>query len=136
MANKGYPDIKTAKKIWEEGIKYRKSKPYGFDIEKEYIFHTKGIAAAAKKIAENIPGLNPEKAYVLGLLHDYGKRISERDERYFHGREGYEQMNKHGFYDVAKICFLNGSIFFAGIKSPNSFILPNIFCHILFPSRF
>ena len=115
MENKGYPDIKTAIKLWEDGIIYRKSKPYGFAIEDEYRFHTKGVASAAQKIAENISYLDPEKAYILGLLHDYGKRISERDENYFHGREGYEQMNKLGFYEVAKIC-LTHTFFDKNIK--------------------
>ena len=104
MENKGYPNKEIAINLWENGIKYRKSKPYGFDVEEEYIFHTKGVAAAAKKIAEYLPVLDPEKAYILGLLHDYGKRISEKIENYFHGLEGYDQMLKLGYPEVAKIC--------------------------------
>ncbi len=104
MTNNGYPCLEYAIKLWEAGIEYRKSRYYGFDIENEYRFHTQGVASAAHKIAERTPHLNPEKAYILGLLHDYGKRISEKEENYFHGREGYEQMNKLGYYEVAKIC--------------------------------
>ena len=48
--------------------------------------------------------MDGEKAYVLGLLHDYGKRIGEREENKFHGREGYEQMMFLGYPDVAQIC--------------------------------
>ncbi len=48
--------------------------------------------------------LNPEKAFVLGLLHDYGKRISERKANIFHGIEGYNAMLSFGYPDVAKIC--------------------------------
>lgn len=104
MTNNGYPTTEIAIKLWREGINYRKSKPYGFDVENEYIFHTLGVAQSAKKIAEYIPNLNQEKAYILGILHDYGKRISEKEENIFHGKEGYEQMQKLGYADVAKIC--------------------------------
>ena len=102
--NKGYPPRKQALQIWEQGIIYRLSRPYGFTFEDEYRFHTIGVASAAEKIAQQIPSMDKEKAFVLGLLHDYGKRINERIEGYFHGREGYEQMMKMGYPDVAKVC--------------------------------
>ena len=102
--NKGYPPRKQALQIWEQGIIYRLSRPYGFTFENEYRFHTMGVASAAEKIAQQIPTMDKEKAFVLGLLHDYGKRINERIEGYFHGREGYEQMMKMGYPDVAKVC--------------------------------
>ena len=102
--NKGYPSKEQALKIWEGGIVYRLSRPYGFTFENEYRFHTMGVASAAEKIARYIPSMDPEKAFVLGLLHDYGKRINERIEGRFHGQEGYEQMLKAGYPDVAKVC--------------------------------
>ena len=102
--NRGYPTKHEALQIWEQGIIYRLSRPYGFTFENEYRFHTMGVASAAEKIAKYIPTMNTEKAFVLGLLHDYGKRINERIERRFHGQEGYEQMLKMGFPDVAKVC--------------------------------
>ena len=100
----GFPDKTEAEKIWLEGIMYRRARPYPFSLEDEYRFHTTGVAAAAEKLAARIDGLNPEKAYVLGLLHDYGKRISERRENVFHAREGYEQMMLAGWPDVARVC--------------------------------
>lgn len=99
-----FPTRAEAERIWQEGILYRLSRPYSFPQEKEYCFHTKGVAAAAEKIAGNITGMNGEKAYVLGLLHDYGKRINEKLENKFHGREGYEQMMLMGYPEVAQIC--------------------------------
>ena len=93
-----------AVKIWEQGIEYRRHRPYDFILENEYRFHTQGVADAACKIAEHVKGMNPEKAYVLGLLHDYGKRVNEKIEHRFHGREGYEAMMELGYYDVAKVC--------------------------------
>ena len=101
---RGYPSKETALKIWEQGIVYRLSRPYGFTFENEYRFHTMGVASAAEKIAKYISSMDQEKAFVLGLLHDYGKRINERIERRFHGQEGYEQMMKMGYPDVAKVC--------------------------------
>ena len=80
------------------------SKPYHFKDRDAYAFHTRNVARFAKIIAECIPFLDSEKAYILGLLHDYGKRINEREENRFHGREGYEEMLKLGYDDVARIC--------------------------------
>ncbi len=99
-----FPTKEQAKKIWEEGILYRLSQPYPYDLENEYRFHTLGVASAAEKIAAFIPDLDSEKAYVFGLLHDYGKRISEKRENKFHGREGYEQMILMGYPEIAQIC--------------------------------
>lgn len=98
------PTRSEALKIWEKGICDRCQKPYGFPFEDEYRFHTLGVAKAAEAIAAHIEGMDCDKAYVLGLLHDYGKRISERTEGRFHGREGYEAMQEMGYPEVAKIC--------------------------------
>lgn len=98
--------FRPAKSRGNMGTGYRISAipPLPLPLEKEYRFHTRGVAAAAEKIAARIPGMNGEKAYVLGLLHDYGKRIGEREENKFHGQEGYEQMMFLGYPDVAQIC--------------------------------
>lgn len=99
-----YPTRNEALKIWEKGIFDRCQKPYGFPFENEYRFHTLGVAKAAEAIASHIPDMDCDKAYILGLLHDYGKRISERTEGRFHGREGFEAMMEMGYPEVAKIC--------------------------------
>ena len=36
-------------------------------------YHYKNVAEIAQKIASKTQYLNPEKAYVCGLLHDYGE---------------------------------------------------------------
>ncbi len=99
-----FPDRDRAEALWEEGIRYRLSRPYPFDLEAEYRFHTRGVAEAAEKIAACVPGLVPEKAFVFGLLHDYGKRVNQSRENKFHGQEGYEQMMKLGYPEIARIC--------------------------------
>ncbi len=102
--NKKYPNKIEAEKIWQEGIDYRLSKPYPFKHKEEYIAHSTGVAKAAEQIAMHTTDLDPEKAYVLGLLHDYGKRICQFAENRFHGREGFDEMKKLGYDDVARIC--------------------------------
>ena len=102
--NPKFPDLVTAEKLWHAVILNRLSKPYPFNDRDAYVFHTRGIARFAKTIAEKIPALDAQKAYILGLLHDYGKRINERQENRFHGQEGYEAMTDLGSDDVARIC--------------------------------
>ena len=99
-----YPDIKTAQKIWQEGIDFRLSQPQPWPVHREYIFHTTGVADSACAIAAKTPYLNPEKAYVVGLLHDYGKKYDERATGKFHARTGYEELSAMGYADVARIC--------------------------------
>ena len=103
MTDNLYPDLLTAKKIWEEGFN-RRCLNTVFKAREEYVFHTIGIAEMARKIALRTGYLNPEKAYVLGLLHDYGKKYDERSEGIFHVRAGYEEMMRLGYSDVARIC--------------------------------
>ena len=102
--NPKFPDLVTAEKLWHAVILNRLSKPYPFNDRDAYVFHTRGVARFAKMIAEKIPALDAQKAYILGLLHDYGKRINEREESRFHGQEGYEAMTDLGYDDVARIC--------------------------------
>lgn len=99
MIDEGCPTIREAMKIWEDGIKYHKEH-YVFTKEDEYRFHSMGVAHFARLIASHIEELNPEKAFVLGLLHDYGKKYSER----FHGLVGYLELNEMGYPLAAKIC--------------------------------
>ena len=97
-----YPDIITAVSVWREslfGVIDRASTKQ----VKEYIFHTTGVAEAASLIAEKA-GLNKEKAYVLGLLHDWGKIKSEKETGIPHFIVGYQEMQKRGWSDVARIC--------------------------------
>lgn len=102
MNNKGYPELGEAQKIWQEGYNYRCATTV-FETREEYIFHTEGVAKAARIIAA-AAGINPEKAYILGLLHDYGKKYDERAENRFHGRSGFEELNALGFPVAARIC--------------------------------
>lgn len=63
--------------------------------------HSRVAASCAEKIAEKV-GLDSEKAYVLGLLHDIGRRFGVYHFR--HVVDGYNYMSKLGYDEVAKIC--------------------------------
>lgn len=63
--------------------------------------HSLCVAHCAEAIAAR-SGLNAEKAYVLGLLHDIGRRFGVFHLR--HVYEGYKYMTLLGYDEVAKIC--------------------------------
>ena len=63
--------------------------------------HSRTAAHCAKKIAEACQ-LDPEKAYVLGLLHDIGRRFGVR--HLGHVSDGYSYMMSLGYDEVARVC--------------------------------
>ena len=63
--------------------------------------HSRTAAHCAEKIAE-YSGMDPEKAYVLGLLHDIGRKFGKR--HLGHVSDGYSYMMSLGYDDVARIC--------------------------------
>lgn len=105
---KGYPTKEEAKNLIKQVVEYRRQNPpekvVSLYIEEEFVVHTKNVAESAEKIASRTSYLNPEKAYILGLLHDQGKRIDEKSTNKFHGKDGYEQMLEMGYKEVAKVC--------------------------------
>ncbi len=97
-----FPDIKTAIDIWQESLTGN-SKWNSEQQVKDYIFHSTGIALAAEKIAAKC-GLDANKAYTCGLLHDYGKIQDERATGKTHFMVGYDRMMQDGWDAVARIC--------------------------------
>lgn len=63
--------------------------------------HCRLVALCAEKIAAAV-GLDENKAYVCGLLHDIGRRFGVCHLR--HVTDGYFYMMSLGFDEVAKIC--------------------------------
>ena len=63
--------------------------------------HSLTAAHCAEKIAE-AAGLDPDKAYVLGLLHDIGRRFGKR--HLGHVADGYSYMMSLGYEEVARVC--------------------------------
>jgi len=68
-----------------------------------WVKHSLNVAEAAKLIAEQTEDMDPELAYILGLLHDIGRRrygiIGMR-----HSIDGYMYAIEHGYDLVARIC--------------------------------
>lgn len=67
-----------------------------------WIDHSVYVAQAAQYLAEKIAGLDPQNAYILGLLHDIGRREGVTAMR--HVLDGYYFLNQAGFDDAARIC--------------------------------
>jgi len=44
--------------------------------------HCMSVGNNARLIAEKVPGMDCDKAYVMGLLHDIGRRAGIRDYAY------------------------------------------------------
>lgn len=64
--------------------------------------HSRVAAHCAEKIAESCDGMDADKAYVLGLLHDIGRKFGVR--HLGHVSDGYTYMMSLGYDEVAKIC--------------------------------
>jgi HD domain len=70
-----------------------------------WVRHIEYVAMAARAIAEHDPRLDPERAYVLGLLHDIGRRTggpNVADVR--HLLDGFAFMRTEGFEGCARVC--------------------------------
>ncbi len=67
-----------------------------------WVDHSQQVALAAQRIAAAHPELDPERAYILGLLHDIGRREGIAGMR--HVMDGYYFLTKEGYPDAARIC--------------------------------
>ena len=68
-----------------------------------WVKHSINAGIAARNIAEKLPGMDSDKAYILGLLHDIGRRIGIVDIP-THVYEGYKYCMSKGWDEAAKIC--------------------------------
>lgn len=64
--------------------------------------HSRVAAHCAEKIAEACDGMDADKAYVLGLLHDIGRKFGAR--HLGHVSDGYSYMMSLGYDEAARIC--------------------------------
>ncbi len=87
-----YPDRDKAEEILKEAEGCNPG-PWGD--------HSRTAAHCAEKIAE-ASGMNPKKAYVLGLLHDIGRKFGVR--HLGHVSDGYTYMMSLGYDEVARVC--------------------------------
>ena len=68
-----------------------------------WVRHSVNTGIAAMNIAEKVSWLNPEKAYIVGLLHDIGRRVGVVDIP-THVYEGYKYCMEKGWDEAARIC--------------------------------
>lgn len=64
--------------------------------------HCLTAAHCAERIARACPDLDGEKAYILGLLHDIGRKFGVR--HLGHVSDGYTYMKSLGYDEAAKVC--------------------------------
>ena len=64
--------------------------------------HSRTAAHCAEKIAAACGDMDQDKAYILGLLHDIGRKFGVR--HLGHVSDGYSYMMELGYDEVAKIC--------------------------------
>lgn len=87
------PSLVMANEFLEEGKRLNPG---------SWINHSLNTATAAKLIAEHDNYLDPEVSYILGLLHDIGRREGVSFTR--HTIDGYNFLMRKGFPDSARIC--------------------------------
>ena len=64
--------------------------------------HSISVAKNAQLIADRINGMDSDKAYVLGLLHDIGRRAGNK--AILHIFDGYDYMMSINQPEIARIC--------------------------------
>lgn len=87
-----FPDLATAERLLLDA---ERQNPGG------WVPHSRNVAVAARAIAEKHPDLDPERAYILGLLHDIGRRGGPNKDR--HILDGHDALSELGYPDAARI---------------------------------
>lgn len=64
--------------------------------------HSRAVAMCAEKIAAACGDMDAEKAYVLGLLHDIGRKFGVKHMGHIY--DGYHYMTELGYDEAARIC--------------------------------
>lgn len=88
-----------------------------------WVSHSRYAALACENIAKYCPDLDPEKAYVLGLLHDIGRYVGIVRER--HQLEGYRYCMRKGWDAVAKICLTHTYVLKDATKKKGNWDIPS-----------
>ncbi len=81
-----------------------------------WIKHSVNVAIVAERLAEQLK-LNSKKAYVLGLVHDIGRRKKEH-VGLRHIIEGYHFLEEQGYEEEARVC-LTHTFYARNLVKPN-----------------
>ena len=65
--------------------------------------HSLNVGISARNIAQRVPGMDSNKAYIVGMLHDIGRRVGIVNIPK-HVYEGYKYALDKGWDEVARIC--------------------------------
>lgn len=103
LTNNSIPSIDKAYAMIEEAEKLNPG---------PWINHSIHVAIAAKLIADKVNFLDPELAYILGLLHDIGRREGKTGMR--HGLDGFNYAMSLGYERVADICLSHTALEYDG----------------------
>ena len=68
-----------------------------------WVKHSLNVGVAARNIAQRVPGMDENKAYIVGMLHDIGRRVGIVNIPK-HVYEGYKYAMDKGWDEVARIC--------------------------------
>lgn len=88
-----YPTPQEAEKLLTEAAKCNPGPWEG---------HSRVAAQCAEKIAGACPGMDEKKAYVLGLLHDIGRKFGVK--HLGHVYDGWKYMLELGYDEAARTC--------------------------------
>ena len=78
--------------------------------------HSRFTAQCAEKIAAQCAGMDPDKAYIVGLLHDIGRKFGIK--HFGHIYDGYKYMLQLGYDEAARICLTHSF----NIQDINSYV--------------
>ncbi|MDO4302346.1 MAG: HD domain-containing protein [Bacillota bacterium] len=101
-----FPDRKEAEKMLAEAETINPG-PWGD--------HSRMVAKCAQRIAVSC-GMDGEKAYILGLLHDIGRRYGVT--HLAHVTDGYKYLIELGYDEAAKVCITHSF----GVKNIDNYI--------------
>lgn len=87
------PDRNTAENLLNDAAQYNPG---------AWVAHSQITARCAEQIAGACDGMDSEKAYILGLLHDIGRRFGVKHLGHIY--DGYRYMRELGYDEAAKIC--------------------------------
>lgn len=74
-----------------------------------WIRHSENVGIAAKNIAHLVPELDEDKAYIVGLLHDIGRRVGIVNIPK-HVYEGYKYCMEKDWDEAARICMTHSYV--------------------------
>ena len=67
-----------------------------------WVKHSELVANAANIIANQIDYLDPDIAYMMGLIHDIGRNVGVTQDR--HSIDGYTFLKFNGYEELGRIC--------------------------------